>query len=166
MNDLSRHYLNRQLCDQLFPIQYPDSWYDFVTSGHLRTVAIFHEGIMVAIIICELKKRFQVIRSQPDDGFHEYKPWPGRDFSKWFYANVYKQNYSLNNLCLWITGLFRITTDKRSNRHNPEKGHCLIGIIMILRLIGIWKKKCCLLDGNLVPEIEKKRMENWFFGVM
>jgi len=74
VNDLSRHYLNRQLCDQLFPIQYPDSWYDFVTSGHLRTVAIFHEGIMVAIIICELKKRFQVIRSQPDDGFHEYKP--------------------------------------------------------------------------------------------
>lgn len=49
----------RQLCDQLFPIQYPDSWYDFVTSGHLRTVAIFHEDVMIAVIICELKKRFQ-----------------------------------------------------------------------------------------------------------
>ena len=52
--------LTRRLCDELFPIQYPDSWYDFVTSGHLRTVAIFHEGLMIAIIICELKKRFQV----------------------------------------------------------------------------------------------------------
>jgi len=50
----------RQLCNQLFPIQYPDSWYDFVTSGHLRTVAIFHEGVMIAVIICELKKRFQI----------------------------------------------------------------------------------------------------------
>ena len=52
----------RNLCDELFPIQYPDSWYDFVTSGFsgLRTVAIFHENVMIAIIICELKKRCQV----------------------------------------------------------------------------------------------------------
>jgi len=50
------------LCWESFPIEYPDSWYDFVTSGYFYSNAAFDKnGNMVGVIIAENKSYKQVI---------------------------------------------------------------------------------------------------------
>lgn len=50
----------RLLCSESFPIEYPDSWYDFVTSGYFYSNAAFNQNQMVGVIIAENKSYKQV----------------------------------------------------------------------------------------------------------
>ena len=50
----------RVLCGESFPIDYPDSWYDFVTSGYFYTCAAFDQTRMAGVIIAENKSYKQV----------------------------------------------------------------------------------------------------------
>ena len=50
----------RSLCSESFPIEYPDSWYDFVTSGYFYSNAAFNQNQMVGVIIAENKSYKQV----------------------------------------------------------------------------------------------------------
>ena len=48
-------------CCESFPIEYPDSWYDFVTSGFFYSnAAIDRDQRMVGVIIAENKSYKQV----------------------------------------------------------------------------------------------------------
>jgi len=48
------------LCSESFPIEYPDSWYDFVTSGYFYSNAAFNQNQMVGVIIAENKSYKQI----------------------------------------------------------------------------------------------------------
>jgi len=50
----------RLLCSESFPIEYPDSWYDFVTSGYFYSNAAFNQNQMVGVIIAENKSYKQI----------------------------------------------------------------------------------------------------------
>uniref|UniRef100_A0A8R1HRY2 N-alpha-acetyltransferase 60 n=1 Tax=Caenorhabditis japonica TaxID=281687 RepID=A0A8R1HRY2_CAEJA len=43
------------LCNESFPIQYPDCWYDEVVSGGLQSTGLFDQGNLAAMIVSETK---------------------------------------------------------------------------------------------------------------
>lgn len=45
----------RKLCTEVFPIEYPEQWYEYVTSGKFDTTCAVHNDTIVAIIIGECK---------------------------------------------------------------------------------------------------------------
>ena len=60
-NDLSSL---RVICEELFPISYPDAWYNYVTGGATISVGGFIGDKIIALAIGEVRTRAQV---QPED---------------------------------------------------------------------------------------------------
>lgn len=54
----------RVLCEELFPISYPDAWYNYVTGGATISVGGFIGEKIIALAIGEVRTRAQV---QPED---------------------------------------------------------------------------------------------------
>ncbi|CAB3410598.1 unnamed protein product [Caenorhabditis bovis] len=54
----------RQLCNECFPIQYPECWYDEVVSGCLDSVGLFDGAVLAAMIVTETKL---VAHCNPED---------------------------------------------------------------------------------------------------
>lgn len=52
------------LCEELFPISYPDAWYNYVTGGATISVGGFIGEKIIALAIGEVRTRAQV---QPED---------------------------------------------------------------------------------------------------
>ncbi|CAI5439172.1 unnamed protein product [Caenorhabditis angaria] len=48
-----------QICNESFPIQYPECWYDEVVSGSLTSTGLFDGPILAAIIVSETKTIFE-----------------------------------------------------------------------------------------------------------
>ncbi|XP_076458209.1 N-alpha-acetyltransferase 60-like [Babylonia areolata] len=65
----------KKLCSEWFPIEYPDSWYDDITSSsRFYSLAATHQSRIIGLIVAELKPKSKLNKEDGDILSNHYAP--------------------------------------------------------------------------------------------